>query len=46
MKASVAALQTWVLEPSLQKEVNEAIAQLESYAKPTIAFHGVIPRFD
>ncbi len=33
-------LQTWRLQPTMQKEVDAALAQLDSYAKPTIAFHG------
>ena len=32
--------QSWQLQPSVQKEVDAALAVLDSYAKPTIAFHG------
>ncbi|CAL8469526.1 g9067 [Coccomyxa elongata] len=30
---------TWRLQPSVQKEVDAALAILDGYAKPTIAFH-------
>lgn len=33
-------LQVWRLQPSMQEEVDVALAQLKSYAAPTIGFHG------
>ncbi len=32
--------QTWRFQPDVQREVDAALAVLDGYAKPTIAFHG------